>query len=168
VNNPQTQKNFTLLSVGKPFRVPKKVHKAQAPAVVNVQSSTTEEELQFISFLENSSEDLFSNSRAHIAEVVASTGLRLSAGAAITLWRGARKTQLQQQHSHAVQADTAVDVLLSFMRTSTPEGDDRTKAALLAAAPAMGLSSRKLKQAFGQVEEKKQIEHRPDGTVLLL
>jgi hypothetical protein len=84
------------------------------------------------------------------------------------LWRGARKKQLQQQHSHAVQAATAVHVLLSFMRTSTPEGDDWTKAALLAAAPAMGLSSRKLKQAFGQAKEKKQIEHRPDGTVLLL
>ena len=92
----------------------------------------------------------------------------MSAGAAITLWRGAHKKQLQQQHSHAVQADIAVDVLLSFMRTSTPAGDDWTKAALLAAAPAMGLSSRKLKQAFGQAKEKEQIEHRPDNTVLLL
>jgi hypothetical protein len=44
--------------MGKPFRVPKKVHKAQAPAAVTVHSSATEEELQFISFLENSSEDL--------------------------------------------------------------------------------------------------------------
>jgi hypothetical protein len=69
--------------MGKPFRVPKKVHKAQAPAPVTVPSSTTEEELQFISFLNNSSEDLSKYSRAHIAELVASTGLRLSAGAAI-------------------------------------------------------------------------------------
>jgi hypothetical protein len=143
--------------MGKPFRVPKKVHKAQAPAVVTVPSSTTEEELQFISFLNNSSEDLSKYSRAHIAELVGPTGLRLGAGAAITLWRGARKKQLQQQHSHAVQADTAVDVLLSFVRrTSTPEGDDWTKAALLATAPAMGSTSRKLKQAFGQAKEKKQ------------
>jgi hypothetical protein len=154
--------------MGKPFRVPKKVHKAQAPAAVTVRSSATEEELQFISFLENSSEDLSKYSRAEVAELVESTGLGLSVGGAITLWRGARKKQLQQQHSHAVQADTAVDVLLSFLRTSTPEGDDWTKAAFLAAAPAMGLTSRKLKQAFGQAKEKKQIEHRPDGTVLLL
>jgi hypothetical protein len=143
--------------MGMPFRVPKKVHKAQAPAPVTVHSSTTEEELQFISFLENNSEDLSKYSRAEVAELVASTGLGLSAGAAITLWRGVRKKQLLQQHSHAVQADMAVDVLLSFMRTSTPEGDDWTKAALLAAAPATGLSSRKLKQAFGQAKEKKQI-----------
>ena len=40
------------------LRVPQKVHKAQAPAAVTVHSSTMEEELQFISFLDNSSEDL--------------------------------------------------------------------------------------------------------------
>jgi hypothetical protein len=54
------------------------------------------------------------------------------------------------------------------MRTSTPKGDDWTKAALLASAPAMGLSSRKLKQAFGQANEKKQVEHFQAGTILLL
>eukprot|EP00953_Heterococcus_sp_UTEX-ZZ885_P014200 8075-Heterococcus_DN1.PRE.1 len=101
------------------FRVPKKVHKAQAPAAVTVHASAAEEELQFISFLENSNDDLAKYSRAEFAELVESSGLTLSVGAAITLWRGVRQKQLQQQHSHAVQADTAVDVLLSFMRTST-------------------------------------------------
>jgi hypothetical protein len=51
------------------------------------------------------------------------------------------------------------------MRTSAR---DWTKAELLAAAPTMGLSSRKLKQAFGIAKESKHIEHRADGTVLLL
>jgi hypothetical protein len=51
------------------------------------------------------------------------------------------------------------------MRTSAR---DWTKAKLLAAAPTMGLSSRKLKQAFGVAKEKKQIQHKSDGTVLLL
>jgi hypothetical protein len=91
--------------LGKPFRVPEKVHKAQAAGAVTVHADETEEELQFISFLENSNDDLFKYSRAEVAELVASSGLGLSAGAAITLWRGARKKQLQQQHSHAVQAD---------------------------------------------------------------
>jgi hypothetical protein len=161
--------------MGKPFRVPKKVHKAQAPAAVTVNSRLTEEEQQFLSFLDSSSADLSKYSKAQVAELVASSGLGLSAGAAITLWRGARKKQLQQQHSHAVKADTAVDVLLSFMsvllsfmRTSTPKRGECTKADLLVAAPTMGLSSRKLKQAFGIAKEKKQIEHRADGTVLLL
>jgi hypothetical protein len=148
--------------------VPKKVHKAQAPAVVTVHASATEEKLQFISFFENSNDDLFKYSRAEVAELVESSGLTLSVSAAITLWRGARKKQLQQQHSHAVQADTAVDVLLSFMRTSTPKRGEWTKADLLVAAPTIGLSSRKLKQAFGIAKEKKQMEHKSDGTVLLL
>jgi hypothetical protein len=107
--------------------VRKKVHKAQASAPVTVHSSITEEELQFISFLDNSSEDLSKYSRAEVAELVPSTGLRLSAGAAITLWSGARKKQLQQQHSHAVQADIAVDVLLSFMRTARPKVTTKQK-----------------------------------------
>jgi hypothetical protein len=119
--------------------VPKKVHKAHAPAVVTVHPSLTEEEQQFLSFLDNSSADLSKYSK-----------------------------QLQQQHSHAVKADTAVDVLLSFLKTETPKRGEWTKAALLAAAPTMGLSSRKLRQAFGIAKESEHIEHRADGTVLLL
>jgi hypothetical protein len=42
------------------------------------------------------------------------------------------------------------------MRTSAR---DWTKAELLAAPPTMGLSFRKLKQAFGVAKEKKQIQH---------
>jgi hypothetical protein len=126
------------------------------------------EEQQFLSSLDNSSADLSKYSKAQGAELVASSGLGLSAGAAIILWRGARKKQLQQQHSHAVKADTAVDVLLSFLKTETPKRGEWTKADLLVAAPTKGLSSRKLKQAFGIAKEKKQIEHRADGTVLLL
>jgi hypothetical protein len=60
--------------------------------------------------------------------------------------------------------DTAVAILLQFMRTSAR---DWLKAELLAAAPTMGLSSRKLKQAFGIAKESKHIEHRADGTALL-
>jgi hypothetical protein len=153
--------------MGKPFRVPKKVHKAHAPAVVTMHPRLTEEEQQFLSFLDSSSADLAKYSKAQVAELVASSGLGLSAGAAITLWRGARKKPLQQQHSHAVKADTAVATLLQFMRTGTPAGRDWTKADLLVAAPTMGLSFRKLKQAFGVAKEKKQIQHKSDGTVLL-
>eukprot|EP00953_Heterococcus_sp_UTEX-ZZ885_P007045 4290-Heterococcus_DN1.PRE.1 len=116
---------------------------SQAPAVVTVHPRISEEELQFISFLENSNDDLSKYSRAEVAELVASSGLGLSAGAAIILLRGARKKQLQQQRTSA---------------------RDWRKAEFLAAAPTMGLSSRKLKQAFGQAKEKKQIEHKPDGT----
>lgn len=143
------------------------MHKAQAPPVVTVHPRLTEEEQQFLSFLDSSSADLSKYSNlAQVAELVACSGLGLSAGAAIALWRGARKKQLQQQHSHAVKGDTAVATLLQFMRTGTPAGRDWTKAGLLAAAPTMGLSSRKLKQAFGQAKASRQIEHRGDGTVL--
>jgi hypothetical protein len=154
--------------MGKPFRVPKKVQKAQTPALVSVHPRLSEEEQQFLSSLDNSSADLSKYSKAQVAELVASSGMGLGASAAIALWRAARKRQLQQQHSHAVKADTAVATLLQFMRTGSPAGRDWTKAGLLAAAPTMGLSSRKLKQAFGLAKERKQIEHKPDGTVLLL
>jgi hypothetical protein len=55
--------------------VPEKVHKAQAPAAVTVHADATEEELQFISFLENSNDDLSKYSRAEVAELVESSGL---------------------------------------------------------------------------------------------
>jgi hypothetical protein len=59
-------------------------------------------------------------------------------------------------------------VLLRFLRTGTPTRGDWTKADLLVAAPTMGLTPKKLKQALGLAKERKQIEHKPDGTVLLL
>jgi hypothetical protein len=77
---------------------------SRAFAAVTVHADATEEKLQFISFLENSNDDLSKYSRAEVAELVESSGLTLSVGAAIILWRKARQKQLQQQHSHAVQS----------------------------------------------------------------